>query len=94
MLMHGKMVQIVPCIIPIAGLRMDTVHLIVVLSDKILDRHVAFNASLLFISSQSSVTLVKYDLDESDLCKSDYIISFATHTIRLLRIAYPARPDD
>ena len=92
--MHGQMVQIVPCIISIAGLRMDTIHLIVVLSDKILDRHVTSTASLFFNSSQSSVTLVKHDLDESDPCKSDYIISSVTHTIRWLRIAYPARSDD
>src|SRR5215469_539132 len=40
MLMHGQMVQMVPCIISIAGLRMDTVHLIVKLSQKMLGRHV------------------------------------------------------
>jgi hypothetical protein len=45
MLMHGQMVQMVPYIICIAGLRMDTVHLIVELSEKMLGRHVASNAS-------------------------------------------------
>jgi hypothetical protein len=48
MLMHGQMVQIVPRIIRIAGLRVDTIHLIVVLSYKMLDRHGASNASPLF----------------------------------------------
>jgi hypothetical protein len=34
------MVQVVPYIIRIAGLRMDTVHLIVKLSQEMLGRHV------------------------------------------------------
>jgi hypothetical protein len=45
MLMHGQMIQMVPCIICIGGLRMDAVHLIVELSEKMLGRHVASNAS-------------------------------------------------
>jgi hypothetical protein len=40
MLMHGQMVEMVPFIIGIAVLRMDTVHLIVKLSQKMLGRHV------------------------------------------------------
>src|ERR1700719_941683 len=39
MLVHGQMVQMVPYIIRIAGLRMDTIHLIVKLSQEMLGRH-------------------------------------------------------
>src|SRR6267143_2694918 len=39
MLVHGQMVQMVSYIIRIAGLRMDTIHLIVKLSQEMLGRH-------------------------------------------------------
>jgi hypothetical protein len=39
MLVHGQMVQMVPYIIRITGLRMDTIHLIVKLAQEMLGRH-------------------------------------------------------
>jgi hypothetical protein len=45
MLVHGQMVQMVPYIIRIAGLRVDTVHLIVKLSQEMLGRLVTSKVS-------------------------------------------------
>jgi hypothetical protein len=39
MLVHSQMVQMIPKIIRIIGLRMDTIHLIVKLAQEMLGRH-------------------------------------------------------